>query len=396
MHNRFVAVYLGGVKAGVDGGEGHGLSICAFRLETDLADGTAPTTAAKDGRGLTYPFDAVPGAGEAIEVARGVLWLRCALPFQLDHVNAYAIRDGDGWVVVDTGLKTSGTVAVWETALDGALGGRPVTRLICTHMHPDHIGLAGWLCERSGAPLLMSRLEYVTARMLMAEAAGDAPADGERYYRAAGWSDEQIARWRADYGGFGKGVAAMPRSYLRLSDGDVVQIDGDDWSVVVGSGHSPEHVCLWRRSDDVFIAGDQILPRISSNVSVWPTEPEADPLGDWMDSLDKLRALLPEGAFVLPAHGEPFYGVHARLDALKRGHEVALKRLERTLRQPSRVIDGFPAVFGRAVGDGVLGMATGEAQAHLNYLERRGRAQRTRDESGVDWWSAVAQDEETT
>lgn len=346
--------------------------------------------------GLTYPPLTVPQAGQAIEVARGVLWLRFALPFQLSHVNVYVVEDGDGWSVVDTGLKTPETTAAWEQALASALGGQSIKRVICTHMHPDHIGLAGWLCERSGAPLLMSRLEYVTARMLMAEAAGDAPADGERYYRAAGWSDEQIARWRADYGGFGKGVATMPRSYLRLSDGDRLQIGGDDWSVVVGSGHSPEHVCLWRRSDDVFIAGDQILPRISSNVSVWPTEPEADPLGDWMDSLDRLRALLPEGAFVLPAHGEPFYGVHARLDALKRGHEVALKRLERTLRQPSRVIDGFPAVFGRAVGDGVLGMATGEAQSHLNYLERRGRAQRTRDESGVDWWSAVAQDEETT
>jgi glyoxylase-like metal-dependent hydrolase (beta-lactamase superfamily II) len=395
MQAGFVALYSGGVKAGVDGVTNQGLSCAAFRLETDLADGPTPA-ATKDARGLTYPFDTTPGVGVAVEVARGVLWLRFALPFQLDHVNVYAIRDGEGWAVVDTGLKMSQTIAAWEAVLEGVLSGGAITRLICTHMHPDHIGLAGWLCERSGAPLLMSRLEYVTARMLMAEEAGDAPADGDRYYRAAGWSDDQIARWRADYGGFGKGVAPLPRSYLRLSDGDVIQIDGDDWSIVVGSGHSPEHVCLWRRSDDVFVAGDQILPRISSNVSVWSTEPKADPLGDWMDSLAKLRGLLPEGLFVLPAHGEPFYGVHARLDALKRGHETALKRLERTLRQPSRVIDAFPAVFGRVVGDGVLGMATGEAQAHLNYLERRGRATRTRDENGVDWWTAVEQDEETT
>jgi len=361
-----------------------------------LADGNTRTTGAQDARGLTYPFDAVPCAGEVIEVARGVFWLRFALPFQLNHVNAYAIRDGEGWVLVDTGLRTGATIKAWETALAGALEGRPVTRLICTHMHPDHIGLAGWLCERTGAPLLMSQIEYITGRMLMAEEAGDAPADGEVFYRAAGWDEVQIERWRADYGGFAKGVSPMPRSYRRLSEGDALSIDGDDWTVAIGSGHSPEHVCLWRRSDDVFIAGDQILPRISSNVSVWSTEPAADPLGDWMDSLAKLRALLPEGLFVLPAHGEPFYGVHARLDALKRGHEVALKRLERTLRQPSRVVDGFPAVFGRAVGDGVLGMATGEAQAHLNYLERRGRATRTRDENGIDWWTAVEQDEETT
>lgn len=350
---------------------------------------------AKDARGLTYPFDRAPAPGDAVEVAPGVMWLRFALPFQLDHVNAYAVRDGDGWTVVDTGLRTPDTVAAWEAALTGPLEGRPITRLVCTHMHPDHIGLAGWLCERSGAPLWMSRLEYVSARMLAAEEAGDAPEDGAAFFRAAGWTEEQIARWRADYGGFGKGVAPMPRSYRRLSDGDVIGIGGDDWTVAVGSGHSPEHVCLWRRSDDVFLAGDQILPRISSNVSVWPTEPLADPLGDWMASLDRLRGLLPDGALILPAHGEPFQGAHARLEALKRGHETALKRLERTLRQPSRVIDGFPAVFGRAVGDGVLGMATGEAQAHLNYLERRGRARRTRDENGVDWWTAVEQDEET-
>ena len=361
-----------------------------------MADDATALNQGTEARGLTYPMPDAPALGEAVEVARGVLWLRFSLPFQLNHVNVYVLRDGDGWTVVDTGLRTPDTVAAWEAVLAGPLAGRPVRRLIGTHMHPDHIGLAGWLCERSAAPLLMSRLEYVTARMLMAEEAGDAPQDGERHYRAAGWSEDQIDRWRADYGGFGKGMSPMPRSYLRLSDGDRIAIDGDDWTVVVGAGHSPEHVCLWRRSDDVFIAGDQILPRISSNVSVWPTEPEADPLGDWMDSLAKLRGLLPEGAFVLPAHGEPFYGVHARLDALKRGHEVALKRLERTLRQPSRVIDGFPAVFGRTVGEGALGMATGEAQAHLNYLERRGRAKRTRDVDGVDWWTAVNQDEETT
>lgn len=162
---------------------------------------------AKDARGLTYPFDAAPAPGEAVEVAPGVLWLRFALPFQLDHVNVHAVRDGDGWALVDTGLKTPDAIQAWETALAGPLLGRPITQLICTHMHPDHIGLAGWLCERSGAPLWMSRLEYVSARMLMAEEAGDAPEDGARFFRAAGWTEDQIERWRGDYGGFGKGVA---------------------------------------------------------------------------------------------------------------------------------------------------------------------------------------------
>lgn len=359
-------------------------------------DGTATSSGRGSAHDLVYVGMDAPAAGKVREVAPGVLWARLPLPFQLDHVNLYLLADGEGWMVIDTGLKTPASIAAWKALLSGPLAGRPIRRVLCTHMHPDHIGLAGWLCERSGASLLMSRTEYLTGRMLAAEEADDPPQAGEIFYRAAGWSDARIQAWRADYGGFGKGVSPMPRAYKRLCDDDLLSINGEEWQVVVGAGHSPEHVCLWRRSDDAFIAGDQILPRISSNVSVWPTEPDADPLGDWMDSLTKLRALLPERALILPGHGEPFTGVHARLDALRRGHETALKRLDRTLRKPARVIDAFPAVFGRAVGDAMLGMATGEAQAHLNYLERRGRARRSRDEAGVDWWSAVEQEGETT
>jgi glyoxylase-like metal-dependent hydrolase (beta-lactamase superfamily II) len=318
--------------------------------------------------------------------------MRMPLPFQLNHVNVYAVEDYGGWTLIDTGLATSSSRQAWETALAGPLGAQPVRRVICTHMHPDHIGLAGWLCRKDEAPLLMSRSEYMMARMLVSEQ--EASNEGEAFYRGAGWGSAQLVNWREGFGGFAKGVAALPRAYTRLQEGELLGIGGDEWTVVIGAGHSPEHVCLWRRSDDVFIAGDQVLPRISSNVSVWPTEPDADPLGDWMTSLAKFRRLLARETLVLPGHGEPFRGVHHRLDALKRGHEVALKRLERTLRKPARVIDAFPAVFGRAVGDAVLGMATGEAQAHLNYLERRGRARRTRDEDGVDWWTAIDRGED--
>lgn len=351
-----------------------------------MADGVAGSEGRIE-RGLTYPLADVPEAGAAVEVAPGILWLRLPLPLSLNHINVYALADGDGWTLVDTGLRTEASRAGWEAALAGPLGGKPVKRVICTHMHPDHIGLAGWLCERFDAPLLMSRLEYVTARMLIADEGQPAPDSGEVFYRAAGWNDEQVARWRTGYGGFGKAVAAMPSAYLRLSDNDLVRIGEDDWRVVIGEGHSPEHVSLWRENDGVFLAGDQILPRISSNVSVWPTEPEADPLGEWLRSLEALKARLPGDLFILPSHGEPFYGVTTRLDALIRGHDVALKRLERTLKTPSRAVDVFSALFARPVGDEVLSMATGEAIAHLNYLAREGRARRSRDEAGVDWWT---------
>lgn len=363
----------------------------AFQLETDLADGVIPmevVAGPRVERGLTYPLGSPPAPGEVVEAAPGVLWLRLPLPMSLDHINVYALADGDGWTLIDAGLNTKVSIAGWEAAFAGPLGGKPVKRVICTHMHPDHVGLAGWLCERFDVPLLMSRLEYVTARMLVADT-GPAPRAGEVFFRAAGWNDEQIDVWRREFGRFGRGVYPLPQSYLRLSEGDDVEIGGDIWSIVVGNGHSPEHVCLWRRSDGVFLAGDQILPRISSNVSVWPTEPMQDPLGDWLTSLEKLRALLPADTFVLPSHGEPFTGIHTRIEALQRGHETGLRRLERTLRDPRRAIDVFSSLFSRPIGPEVFGMATGESVAHLNYLERQGRARRERDANGVDWWSAT-------
>lgn len=357
-----------------------------------MADGLALTdleTAAREERGLSYPFGPPPGPGEGVEIAADVLWMRLAMPIVLNHINVYAIRDGAGWALVDTGLNLPGSREAWDGLLAGPLGGATVTRVICTHMHPDHIGLAGWLCERFSAPLVMTRLEYVTARMLISDTGQAAPEAGADFYRAAGWDADQLEGYRTGYGQFGKVVSPMPAGFLRIRDGDRLSVGGQDWRVVVGEGHSPEHACLWRESDGVVLGGDQILPRISSNVSVWPTEPEADPLGDWLESLSRMKTVFPDDVLVLPSHGEPFRGVQARLDALIRGHQTALKRLERTLRAPCRAVDVFPALFARPVGDGVRGMATGESLAHLNYLLHRGRATRTRDADGVDWWTAT-------
>lgn len=360
-----------------------------------MPDGAIPpeTSAAPVERGLTYPFGAPPGSGEATFVAPDVLWMRLAMPMALNHINVYAVRDGEGWVLVDTGLKLSATQAEWEALLAGPLGGSPVTRVICTHMHPDHIGLAGWLCERFSAPLLMTRLEYVMARMLLADTGQPAPESGAVFYRAAGWDEAQLDGYRREYGQFGRAVSPMPAAYVRMREGDRVTIGGQDWRVVVGEGHSPEHACLWREADGIVLGGDQILPKISSNVSVWPTEAEADPLGDWLVSLERMKTVFPDDVLVLPSHGEPFRGVQTRLDALIRGHHVALKRLERSLQEPRRAVDVFSALFARPVGDGVRGMATGESVAHLNYLLRQGRAVRVRDADGVDWWSAVHPEE---
>lgn len=328
-------------------------------------------------------------AAPVTEVAAGVLRIKLPLPFLLNHINVWAIEDGDGWTVVDTGLATRLTKAAWDAALAGPMGGRPVRRVLVTHMHPDHVGLAGWLAERFACRLWMSRLEYLTCRVLVADTGKAAPEDGVRFYRAAGWSEDQIAGYQERFGQFGAKVSPLPESYRRLSDGQAVSIGGRDWTVIVGAGHSPEHACLYRAEDKVLISGDQVLPTISSNVSVWPTEPDADPLSDWLDSLALIRARIAPDALVLPSHGEPFSTPHARIDHLIEGHQRALERLEQRLAQPARAVDVYGALFRSVIDDGNSAMATGEAVAHLNWLEAHGRAVGELDADGVKWWRAV-------
>lgn len=340
---------------------------------------------------LTYPFEAgpKPGSGEVVEVAPGVLWLRQPLWGALGFINVWAVADGEGWTLVDTGMQTKETAQAWRAAIAGALGGKPVTRVICTHLHPDHVGMAGWLTRKFDCRLWMTRLEYFQCRMLVADTGREAPEDGVRFYRAAGWDEEALETYKARFGGFGKAIYQLPDSYHRLSDGDEFDIGGRTWRVVTGNGHSPEHACLYCPELKLLISGDQVLPRISSNVSVFPTEPDADPLSDWLHSLSKLKAAVPDDVLVLPAHNDPFYGLHARLDHLKAGHERSLGRLEKQLAEPRRAIDVFGSLFARKIGPELAGMATGESLAHLNCLIRRGKAVRQIDNDGVAWYRAA-------
>lgn len=341
-----------------------------------------------DAPGLAYPCGEPPAAGQASEIAPGVLWLRMPLPWALNHINLYAIEDGAGWAIVDTAAQTPPALEAWRALLadGGALGGRPVTRVLATHMHPDHIGLAGWLTRRYGCRLWISRLEYLTCRTLMSDTGREAPAEALRFYQAAGWGEEALDRYRTRFGGFGKYVHAMPDSFVRLFDGQRLNIGANEWQVVVGNGHSPEHACLHCPALGLLVSGDQVLPRISSNVSVHPTEPDADPLADWLASLAKLRAELPDTLLVCPAHGEPFRGLHERLARLQAGHDRSLQRLRRSLGEgPKRAVDTFGALFARPI-DGssdLLHMATGEALAHLNHLLAQGLARREAGADGV-------------
>ncbi len=339
-------------------------------------------------KGLTYPLgDYAPGVGEIRRVAEGVSWARIPMPGSLGHINTWLLDDGDGVAVVDTGMLLSLCSDAWKALFEGPLKNRPITRVICTHLHPDHIGLAGWLCQKFEVELWMTRGEWLTARMLTSDTCDDVPEPMIALQRGAGWSDDQIAEsQQKGWGRFGKMVFPMPISYRRLQEGDVINLGSHQWSVVIGSGHSPEHACLINDAAGVMISGDQVLPKISSNVSINVTEPEADPLGDWLTSIDKLLRLS-DNLLVCPAHGEPFHGLHTRLKALRDEHHGRLDAVAAALVKPHRAVDCFPMLFNREITGNNRELATGEAQAHLRRLERDGRARREISD-GVHWYHA--------
>ena len=335
---------------------------------------------------LSYPLDAVPETGAALDIVPGLKWLRLPLPFLLNHINVWLLRDGDGWALVDTGLFTETTRQAWAHALERHLEGLPLTRILVTHLHPDHVGCAGWLARRFGVELWMPRDEYLLCRVLVADTGKPAPPEGLRFYQAAGFDGSAIERYAEHFGAFGRVVAPLPEAYRRLQDGQTLRIGPHAWEVIIGRGHSPEHACLLCRELRLLIAGDQLLPTISPNVSVYPTEPAANPLDHWFQSLRKLQSVLPPEVLVLPAHGKPFHGALTRLRQLAGEHESGLASLRHFCREPRRAVDVFPALFKSRITERNLIMAAGEAVSHLNYLIERGEMTVTRDAGGVHWY----------
>lgn len=333
-----------------------------------------------------YPHSLPPEHGELMNVADGVYWLRMPLPFKLDHINLWLLEESDGWTIVDTGLATDATTDIWEQLYTQITAKKPIKRIIGTHMHPDHIGLAAWLCRRSGAELWMSRTEYMYCRILLEDSNREAPDVAVKFYQAAGFNDEQLNYYRSKFGAFGSLIRGMPNSYYRLQDNDTFTVNNRQWKIVMGEGHSPEHACLFCPELEVFISGDQLLPTISSNVSVWPIEPQSNPLEDWIASCKKLQSILPENTLILPSHGLPFYGAKQRLQTLIDEHENDLQIIYKNCEEPKCVVDMFSLIFKSKITHSTLVFAAGESYAHLNCLIERERLTVTKDKSGVNWY----------
>lgn len=336
---------------------------------------------------IRYPWAEPPAPGEAVEVAEGVLWLRLPLPMKPDHVNVYALDDGDSWTIIDTGMDSRKTRAIWAELLAGPLQGKPVGRLIVTHHHPDHIGLAGWFQSDHGIALWTTRTAWLFARMLQLDEQALPTQETLQFWRSAGM-DEGLFQRRVKERPFNFSdiVAPMPLGFRRIRQDDVLRIGGRDWDVHIGHGHAPEHATFWSRDDNLVISGDQILPSISSNLGVYATEPEADPVGDWLESCERLSHLSRDDQLVLGGHKTPFTGLPVRMRQLIQNHHGALERLASHLHEPRTSAQCFAPLFKRTIGDGEYGLALVEAIAHLNHLFHVGLVTRTRRDDGAWLW----------
>ena len=324
---------------------------------------------------LHYPIEHAPAAGSTVEVAPGVRWLRMPLPFALDHINLWLIEDGEGWTAVDSGIDREEVRQHWETIFGHHLDGRPIRRLVVTHFHPDHLGLAHWLCASLDIPVFMTQGEYLTAWAVSEDIGSYSGATMRALFRRHGLAEDRIEALERRGNAYKRGVPALPARYERLIDGDELAIGGRSWRVMVGYGHAPEHAALYCASLGVLISGDMVLPRISTNVNVSTASPGGDSLGLFLASLRRYAGL-PEDTLVLPSHGRPFRGLQARVEQLAAHHAERCDALLAACGEPLSAWELVPTLFPRELDTHQVMFAMGEAIAHLNHLEHDRRIRR--------------------
>ena len=345
----------------------------------------------KKSSALTFPFPEPPQPGQLIEVAPGVLWFRLAMPFALNHVNLFLVEDGSGWVLVDTGLGNRKTLETWETLLAGPLQPYPISRIVVTHFHPDHVGAVGWLVKRLGVPIYMSATEYLQAlNTHLNPGAMEAP-HYRAFYLEHGLDVETVENVVTKGHEYLRLVSGLPPTYRRLIAGDTLKIGARTFEILTGGGHSAEQVMLLSRSDSIFLAADQVLAQITPNVSVHAVDPTGDPLGIYMRSLAALKVAVPADVLVLPGHQLPFRGLHARVDELVAHHHARCGEIAAACRaKPCSTAELIGVVFKRALDPHQIGFAFYEILAHVNFMLRAGALVEAGREGGVIRYAAGA------
>lgn len=332
---------------------------------------------------LEYPFDARPVPGAATLIAPGVRWLCMPLPFSLNHINLWLLGEGAQCVLVDTGLGDGVTRGIWSDFFGGFhAAGERLEQIVLTHYHPDHVGNADWLAREHGVPIWMSTAEYLLGHALLTETAGYDVATMVMHFRRHGLDEVRCEQFMKRGNVYAKGVPALPRQYRRMIDGDHLMLAGHRWEVIMGYGHSPEHAALYCSELRLLIAGDMLLPRITTNVNVPATLPEEDSVMRFLNSVRRF-ARLPTDTLVLPSHGLPFRGVHQRVAQLETHHAERDALLAEHLAEPRCAVELLPVLFQRELDMHQLMFALGETIAHLNHLVQRGRAQRRNGADGV-------------
>ena len=334
---------------------------------------------------LLYPFSKPPEPGTAIEIAPGIFWARVPLPFRLNHVNVYLIEDGDGWAVIDTGLDYEGGRAAWEALIAGPLAGRPITRIIVTHFHPDHIGLAGWLCEKCDAPMLTAQTAYLGCLNVALRPGNLMDGPYRDFYLRNGFDVETMQRINTEGHAYLWKVAPLPLTFSRIVDGDVLKIGNRSFLVFTSEGHAAEQIMLYCGSDKLFFAADEVLAKITPNVSVWPVDPDGDPLGLYLRSIKQIKSEIPGDVLVAPGHQLPFHHLHTRCDELIAHHDVRCELIFEACKvRPRSAAELVPVLFSHIQLDAhQMGFAFSEVMAHVNFMLRRSELRRTLTQEGV-------------
>ncbi len=329
---------------------------------------------------IIYPFEPVPHEGEVMAILPGIRWVRMPLPFALDHINTWLLDDDGAQALVDTGIGNDATQSLWQSILTASRVA--LSRLVITHGHPDHIGLANWLMREHDIALHITQGEFYGAHALWHQLPGYCASDMVEQFRRNGLDAERLSALASSGGKYRRLVPDLPTSYQRIFDGDTLRIGANDWRIIVGYGHSPEHASLYCERLGVLISGDMLLPRISTNISVYAATPDGDPLAWFLSSLSRLKDL-PQDTLVLPSHGRPFRGLRERIKQLERHHAERCDELLETLDTPRQAADVLSTLFPRELDTHQVMFAMGESIAHFNYLVNRHKVRRLVDQDGL-------------